>query len=143
MRVVVDTNVLISAFIFNRSAPHQVLQLVRTGEVVIVLSTALFDELARVIRYPHLRQIAKYTDDQLDRFLTNLRETAVWVEVGEPLAVVTGDETDNRFVELAIAGNARYIISGDKRHLLKVRRYQGIEVVSAAEFLALIASSSA
>jgi uncharacterized protein len=138
MKVVLDTNLLISAFITPNGEPAQVVKLLQAEDIYLLLSADVFAELARVIQYPKLRTLYHYTDEQVEVFLEGIRRIASWVEATETLAVVEADESDNRFIELAVAGSARYIITGDKRHLLKVRRYQSIEIVSPTEFLALI-----
>ncbi len=142
IRIVLDTNVLISAFLSGNSAPYQVFELTRRGDMTLLISLPVFQELERVIRYPHLRAHANYYDDQVEQFLRGIKRTALWVSANQTLRVIGADETDNRFIELAVAGKARYIVTGDKRHLLPLRRYQGIEIVSPAEFLALYKSSN-
>ena len=142
MRIVLDTNVLISAFLSGTSVPYQVFELTRTGGMTLLMSPPIFQELERVIRYPHLRAHANYRDDQVERFLRGIKRTSLWVSADQTLALIEADETDNRFIELAVAGKARYIITGDKRHLLPLRRYRGIEIVSPAEFLALYKSAN-
>ena len=137
MRVVLDTNVLISAFIARKSVPAQVVDLLRTEELFLLQSQEVFAELQRVLEYPHLRGRFHYTDEQAARFLQGIRNIAQWVDVQETLSVVVEDESDNRLIELAVAGRARYIVTGDRKHLLKIRRYRAIEIVSPAEFLAL------
>gem|GEM_PF-6644378 len=74
--------------------------------------------------------------------LRGIKRTSLWAPADQTLDLIEAGETDNRFIELAVAGKARYIITGDKRHLLPLRRYQGIEIVSPAEFLALYKSSN-
>ncbi len=143
MRIVLDTNVLISAFLSGTGVPYQLFELTKTSDMVLVMSLAVFQELERVIRYPHLQQHANYNDDQVAQFLLGIERSSLWVSVNQTLDVIEADETDNRFIELAVAGKARYIITGDKRHLLPLRRYQGIEIVSPTEFLALYRSASA
>ena len=142
MRIVLDTNVLISAFLSRTGTPYQVFELTRTSDMALIMSRAVFQELERVIRYPHLRSHANYSDNQVERFLRGIDQISVWVSVDQTLAAITNDESDNRLLELAVAGKARYIITGDKRHLLPLRRFQGIEVVSPTEFLALHKSAS-
>jgi len=142
MRIVLDTNILISAFLSPGRAPYQILELTNTDDMVLVMSRPVFQELERVIRYPHIRKHANYRDDQVEKFLRGIERTSHWVPVNQTLAVIEADETDNRFIELAVDGKARYIITGDTRHLLPLRRYQGVEIVSASGFLALYKSFS-
>lgn len=138
MKVVLDTNLLISAFITPNGEPAQVVKLLQSEDFYLLLSPDVFRELERVIQYPKLRKLYQYTDEQVEDFLEGIRRIAIWLEATETLSVVHNDESDNRFIELAVAGSARYIITGDKKHLLKIRRYQLIEIVSPTEFLALI-----
>lgn len=142
MRIVIDTNVLISAFLSREAPPYRIFELTRTGDMILVMLQPIYQELERVIRYPHLQARANYDEQQVKRFLRGIKRTSLWISVDQTLAVIESDETDNRFIELAVAGKARYIITGDKRHLLPLRRYQGIEIVSPTEFLALYRSSS-
>lgn len=137
MKVVLDTNVLVSTFISRQIVPARVVALFQNDDHTLLLSDAVFTELRRVLDYPHLRRQTSYTDDQIAAFLRGLQAIAAWVEPVERLAVSVEDETNNHFLELAVDGGARYIVSGDK-HLRKVRRYQAIEIVSPAEFLAFI-----
>lgn len=143
MRVVLDTNVLICALITKKGTPGQLLEKMKSEEFFLVLSEKVFAELVRILDYPHLRSRYRYTDEQIERFLYSLRSVAIWVNAPERLSVVVEDESDNRFIELAVAGQARYIVTGDQKHLLKLRRYQGIDLVSPLEFLALLGSSQA
>jgi putative PIN family toxin of toxin-antitoxin system len=143
MKVVLDTNLLISAFISKNGEPAQILSLLQAEHFYLLLSGEVFTELEHVIQYPKLRKLYAYTDAQVERFLKGLRRVALWTEASDTLAVVSDDESDNRFIELAVAGGARYIITGDKQHLLKIRRYHSIEIVSPTEFLALIKAKRA
>lgn len=138
MKVVLDTNLLISAFITPNGEPAQVVKLLQTEDFYLLLSADVFTELERVIQYPKLRTLYQYTDAQVEEFLDGIKRVAIWVEETERLSVVQSDESDNRFIELAVAGNARYIVTGDKKHLLKLRRYQSIDIVSPIEFLAFV-----
>ena len=143
MRIVLDTNVLISAFLSRAGSPFQIMQLTRTGDLVLIMSPAVIEEREQVIHVPNLRAYANYSDNQAEQFLRGIERSSFWVPMDQTLAVVADDESNNRFIELAVAGKARYIITGDKRHLLPLRRFQGIEIVSPTELLALYRSSSA
>ncbi|MBI1299608.1 putative toxin-antitoxin system toxin component, PIN family [bacterium] len=138
MKVVLDTNLLISAFITPNGEPAQVVKLLHAEAFYLLLSEDVFTELERAIQYLKLRKLYRYTDEQIEEFLEGIRRVALWVEGTERLVVVQTDESDNRFIELAVAGNARYLMTGDKRHLLKMRRYRPIDIVSPTEFLTLV-----
>jgi len=143
MKVVLDTNLLISAFIAPNGELAQVVKLLQSEGFHLLLSADVFTEIERVLRYPRLRTLYHYTDAQIDAFVDGIRCIAVWVEETESLAAVQTTETENRFIALAVAGSARYIVTGDKRHLLTIRRYQSIEIVSPTEFGALLRTGRA
>jgi putative PIN family toxin of toxin-antitoxin system len=65
-----------------------------------------------------------------------IAEQALWIEPQEKLDVIAADESDNRYVECAVAGGAQYIITGDE-HLLELGEYEGIRVLTPAAFVAL------
>lgn len=141
MRVVIDTNVLISGFISSGAAPAKIVELLRTEAIELLISNDVYTELNRVIRYAKLRARYAYTDEQIERFLHGIKTSAVWVESSERLTVVVQDESDNRFLELAVSGSARYVITGDTKHLLPLQHYRGIEIVSPAIFMFLYEQS--
>ena len=79
MRIVVDTNVLVSAFVSATSSPARILDLWRAGDLEIVTSQAALDELQRVLLYPRIRTRLRYSDDQIDQFVTLLRKHALYL----------------------------------------------------------------
>lgn len=137
MRVVLDTNVLISAFISRTGAPAQIFALWRNGEIEILVSPESLAELQRVLTYPRVQRYLQYTPEQIERFLT-LLQSAEMVESAEDVVVVDDDPDDNKFFAIAVAAQAQYIISGDKAHVLPVGQYQGIQVVTPGTFLQIM-----
>jgi uncharacterized protein len=138
MRVVLDTNVLISAFISRTGVPAQILALWRNGEIEILVSPESLAELQRVLTYPRVRRYLQYTPDQIERFLMLLQSAAEMVESAEGVVVVDDDPDDNQFFAIAVAAQAQYIVSGDKAHVLPVGQYQAIQVVTPATFLQIV-----
>ena len=61
------------------------------------------------------------------------------VKISNTLNVIITDPDDNMVLECAVMGHANYIVTGDKKHLLPLKSYQGIEIVNAADFLSLTA----
>ena len=76
--------------------------------------------------------------DPIDDLLTFLR----LVTITHRLKVVTADPDDDKVVECAVVGGATHLVTGDRRHLLPLGSYQGIAIVSAADFLALVTVAS-
>jgi putative PIN family toxin of toxin-antitoxin system len=137
MRVVLDTNVLISAFVSRTGAPAQIFALWRSGDIEIIVSRETLDELVRVLSYPRVTRYLRYTPEQIESFLDLLRVGTEMIEAEslEDVTVVNDDPDDDKFFALALAAQAQYIISGDKAHVLPIGQYEGIHVVAPATFL--------
>jgi uncharacterized protein len=136
MRVVLDTNVLISAFISDQGSPAQLLALCHAGGLELLVSPDTLAELRRVLTYPRVRKRLSYTDEQINQYIGLLEEIGVVITPPSVARVVLGDADDDKFVALALAGGAQYLVSGDA-HLLSVGRYQGITILKPAAFLLL------
>jgi len=130
VRVVIDTNVLISA-IFWTGKPKQFLNKVRRGEITFLTSEFILEELKKVLRKAD--KPFKLSEEEADRVVTAMRELAVVVSIGSQVSACQ-DENDNRVLECAIDGNADCIISGDF-HLLKLGSFQKIGIMTVSGFL--------
>ena len=135
MRVVLDTNVFISAFVSSKGAPAQIFDLWREGKLELVSSREAIDEIQRVLTYSRIRGRLRYSDEQVQQFLSLLWEYAVSIEILSVAAVVAADPDDDKFLALALASQAQYVVTGD-RHLLDVGVYQSVPIVTPAVFLA-------
>jgi putative PIN family toxin of toxin-antitoxin system len=129
MRVVIDTNVLISAVFFG-GMPSRVLEAWRDGKIDLVVSPDILEEYRRVGD----RLEAQFPGVSLAPLLALLVMTAKIIEPPGLPEQVSRDEDDDKFIACALAGNCQFIISGD-RHLLEVSGYQGVKVVTPREFL--------
>lgn len=130
MRIAFDTNVLVSALLFEDSTPARAFfsALVR-GEILI--STALVTEIHNVLYRP---KFDKYiTDSQREDFMLALVEAGVLVDITESVEICR-DPKDNMILELAICGNADVIVTGDK-DLLDLDPFRGIVVVTPQTYL--------
>lgn len=127
-RVVLDTNVLISALVFG-GTPRLVIDLIATGKILPILSEEIMTEIRRVIRakFPaFLKQ-----EIQLEKLL---HRYGLWVQLGTIDVNASSDPDDNKFIETALIGKCNYIVSGDK-HLLDISIYENVRIVNPAEFL--------
>ena len=131
MRVVLDTNAVVSALLFS-GISSKLVSLWQKGSITPLLSRPVLDEYLRVLSYPKFELSEKEIKELIQE------EILPYTEVVKPkrrLRVVQRDPSDNKFLECAVAGNARVIISGDK-DLLSLRRYRQIRIQSPAQFLA-------
>lgn len=128
MRIVIDSNVWISALVFG-GKPRQIFERAIKGDYVIVVSEEIFTEVRRVIS-------EKFTDfiDDFEAFQTAVNPRLVMVKLGSVRVSVSRDKDDNRVIETAIIGGASHIISGDK-DLLVLSKFKNIEMITAVDFL--------
>ncbi len=137
MRVVLDANIYISALISNKGNPAKIINKWLAGQFDVLISQPIVDEILRVTNYKRIqKKYAKVRENRLE-FVELVIEQGIWEKPSGTLTVVSADESDNRYVECAVAGNAQYIVSGDE-HLLDVGEYQGIIIVTPATFLTLL-----
>ena len=134
MKVVIDTNVLVSRAISEKRAPATIFRLRGEGAFEHIVSQALLDEYRRALAYDHVRKLHGRTDAQIVALLSDIEQAATLVHPRVLLAVVKEDPDDNKVLECAVAGGANYIVSGDK-HLLSLGEYEGIRILSPADFL--------
>jgi putative PIN family toxin of toxin-antitoxin system len=133
MRIVLDTNVLISALAFPDSKPDQILSRVRRGEVTLLLSSFILAELDRI-----LQEKFHFSKRAVAQRVEVIRSLAQLVAPTERVSVVTTKDDDNRIIECALAAQAEYLITGDKKHLLPLKTYRSVTIVSPAQFLDLL-----
>lgn len=130
MRVVLDTNVLISAVLFPGGTPDAVYRLALEGRVELLTSRPLLAELGRVL-------VGKFGwEDRLaEEAVAQVARIAVVVEPSETVSEIRADPAGDRVLEAAAEGQAEVIVSGD-RHLLRLRAWREIPVLNPAAFLA-------
>lgn len=131
VKVVLDTNIYVSAILFGGN-PEKIRKLSKDKKIEVLISEAIVAEMAEV-----LRKKFNWESWQISQIIDEIREAATLVIPHQILSVIKRDEDDNRILECALEGNAQYIISGDKRHLLPLKDYRGIKILSPSEFLKL------
>jgi putative PIN family toxin of toxin-antitoxin system len=132
MKVVIDTNVVVSANLSDEGLPAAILDLAANRIILMFISPAVLAEYETVLRRPHLN----LNPATVASSLAVIRNTSRLVKPTRRLTV-TEDEPDNRFLECAIAAGADYIITGNTKHFPE--RFQNIGIVTPRQFLDLIA----
>jgi putative PIN family toxin of toxin-antitoxin system len=140
MRAVVDVNILVRALIKPHGTVGPVLRRLRDGAFTLLYSEAILEELLDVLSRPRIRAKYRLVDDDIETMLLLI------LLRGEPVVPnrrITScrDPLDNKFLEVAAAGKADVIVSGDQ-DLLVLSPFEGIAVVSPAAFLAMLESAS-
>ena len=131
MNVVIDTNVFVSSFLSLQGPPKRVIDLWKTGRVILCLSRDIIAEYVEVLArfglagQPELREL-------LDLFARRINVT--FVTSSPVLPVIPDDPADEKFIACAAGARAEYVVSGDK-HLLSLGAYGSIKVVTPSQFL--------
>lgn len=136
MRVVLDTNVLVSALIVKAGKPAQIMR--HTSAFTLLLTDEILAETAEVLGRKHIRQRYPVTDADVNAYLRSLRAVGTVIKVEVQVDIITRDPEDNRVLALAQAGGADYIVSGDP-HLTELGIYAGIPILTPAQFLDVLA----
>lgn len=133
LRVVLDTNVLVSAALSSVSPPGRVLEYVVSNGVLIV-SESTVSELRPVLLRPHFQRYLTF--QETDEFLAAVLEDVEAVEVTHSITACR-DPSDDKFLELALSGRATHIITGD-HDLLDLHPFRGIPILTPGAFLAAV-----
>lgn len=129
IRVVIDTNVLVSAGISRLGLPARILDLVAAGEIMMCISPALLSEYREVLSRPHL----PLNPGRVRAFLELLPRISVQVTPTHQLSVCKADDDDNRVLECADAANAAFLITGNTKHF--PARWKNTTVLSPRQFM--------
>ena len=130
MRVVADTNVLVSALIFPGGSPEAFYRLALERRIELVTSRPLLAELGRVLSGKF-----GWQPERAEEAVAQVVRLAEIVEPREALAEIEADPADNRVLEAAAQGSVDAIVSGD-RHLLELGSWRGIAIQTPAAFIA-------
>jgi len=130
-RVVLDTNIVVSAAITSRGAPGAILDLIAAHSLILCVSQPILAEYEGVLLRPRLR-----LDPERIHWLLDLaRQEGVFITPTHTLQE-SPDETDNRFLECAEAASADYLVTGNIKHF--PREFRTTRIVTPAQFLALL-----
>jgi len=136
VRVVLDTNVIVSALLFG-GYPERVFLAGLRGEIQLLTSRALLRELESVL-HEKFKLDVRLVKDTMDL----LKTLAEIVETTSQLKVIAHPDDDNRVLECAVDGNAEFIVTGDTKHILPLKVYKGIKILRPSEFAKLLPPSS-
>ena len=135
LKVVLDTNILISAFLSQKSSPYRCLRLAQGSEITSITCIDILQEFQE-----KLASKFKLPPTRVQQEIQKIVDCSEIIAISNSLNVVISDHKDNMVIECAVIGGATHIITGDKKHLLPLVSYQGISIISANEFLQLFDS---
>ena len=136
IRAVIDTNVFVSGLINPNGPPGHILKAVRSKRFTVITSPDINEEILDVLNRPHLRDKYGLGDLLFDVafILWELAEPAAHL----PPASASPDPDDNKFLSAAVGGKAGYLITGDTRDLLPLKEYQGVHILTPADFCRIL-----
>lgn len=130
IKVVLDTNIYISALIFPGSAPEEVLILGKKRQISIYVSPFILKEIKNIL-------IIKfdYSEDYVEKILDEILKFANLIKPITKIDIIKEKKDDNHILECAVSAKADFLISGDKKHILCLKKIKSTRIVSAREFL--------
>ena len=128
MRLILDTNILVSALVTPSGVSERIYRAWRAGRFQLLTCAEQFDEFRRVTRYPRVSSYIRPAE--AGTLLNELRRLASVIE-NLPSVDVSVDPSDSFLLGLALAGRADYLVTGDRSHLLGLRRYGQTRIVTA------------
>jgi len=131
MRVVLDTNILISAVLGGRLGV--IVDEWKMGKFALIVSEAIAHEYLDVLNRPKF----KISAEEIAATTDYLLKTAEFITPLEVVTAVEAGPSDNKFLEAALGGKADYMVSGDN-HLLELKTFRGIPILTAREFIELL-----
>jgi putative PIN family toxin of toxin-antitoxin system len=134
--VVFDTSTLISAVLSLIGNPFRCVAMARMGLVQSVTCEEILAEFADKLRakFDYPAQLAAEAADEI-------RRSSQIISITGTLKAVPGDSDDDKVVECAVLGAATHIVSGDRRHLLALGSYRGVQIITPRQLLTLVSPS--
>ena len=133
VKAVIDTNVIVSAAKSTDGNPAQIFEMLLLEEITNYTTKDIIGEIKEVLARPRI----KLNLIGQEFILNNFEKSSVKIQTISKFNIVKEDPDDNKFLECAVDSKAEYIISGDD-HLLKLKEFKGIKIVTPAEFVELM-----
>ena len=141
VRAVLDSSILVSAFVAPQTELMGLLRLPLRSRYELVLSEEILGETAEsLLTKDSIRRYATYSDEDVHAYLAWLLSVAKLVGELRELSAVPDDPKDDMVIATAVAAKADYLVTGDRKHLLPLKEYQGIAIISARSFQDLLQS---
>lgn len=133
LKVVLDTNVIVSAIVFG-GKPKLILNLIEAEKIDGYISRFIITETCGI-----LRQKFNLTEAEIESAEEIIKKSFSLVEPAFSINIVKNYSPDNKILACAMAAKADYLISGDKKHILLLKKIKNIPILSPEQFLKLVA----
>ena len=131
-RVVLDSNVIISGFAFERGNPATILEWLFWGEIEVYISPFILEEISK-----SFREDFDWSESRIEEAVLLLRAYCIVIDPEPNAATPELTPADNRILDCAVLGKVQYLVTGDKG-ILQLKEFGGVVIVRPAEFLASI-----
>lgn len=129
MNIVLDTNVLISGLLISESNPGQIVQLVASGFIKLCYDSRIITEYYNVMSRPKF----SFNKEHIQDLLTQIKSQGKLVSA-EPLNIKLIDSDDIKFLEVALKGKIKYLVTGNIKHYPK-SKYKNINIITPSDFI--------
>jgi len=136
MKVTLDTNILISSTFWDGDS-NKILNKVENNKIELILSEELIKEFTKVLNYEEIKNKIRDKSLEMNRTVEKIISLSKIVAPLTKFDIVSEDHDDNKIIECAVEGNVNYIITNDN-HLLKLKEFQEIKIITPVEFLKII-----
>lgn len=130
MRVVLDTNVIISGLISERGNPGRLLDAVRHDHLVLVTAPVQIEEVVDVLSRPKIAN--RLTEGAREQLASLFRDIAEVFTGPLPVITASSDPDDNLILAIAVGAHADLVVSGDKKHMVSLDAIEGIPIIRPA-----------
>lgn len=131
VKVVIDTNVLISAFLKPESIPALIVSLVFNKNLMLCLSEGILIEYKEVLNYGKFRNL---NQTEVRKLINLMKENALWVSPKELIDLIKDDPEDNKFLECALEAQADFFITGNTKHF-SFEQFHQTRIVKPKQFM--------
>lgn len=135
IRVVLDTNVVVSAAISTDGNPALIFEMLIMEDIKNYTTQEIIDEIKEVLQRPRITKRVSLVEQEF--ILSTFEKFSEKIVSGIKFEEINDDPDDNKFLECAVSVSANYIVSGDG-HLLNLKEFRGIKIVNPAEFIKLM-----
>ena len=137
MKIVADTNVLVSALIQPKGVPAQIMA--NQAAFDVIATEEMWSELQRVLHYPRIQKKYQLNNQTITAYVESLRHDSIIIETPKLVTGISEDPDDDKFLACAAEVHADYVVSGDP-HLVNLGSYQGIRILTPRQFLATLSA---
>ena len=99
------------------------------------MTFSILEEIEEVLKRPTVAKYHHLSVDEIEKLIDELASFSELITESISIRAVVDDPKDDKFIEAAVLGNAEYLVTGDKKHILKLGEYQGVKIITAREFI--------